>query len=159
MLKVACLIIVINSVSCFLTSKSLLKVNQLSQCRSSITGTQILCMADDEDDPYGELLDLQRPIEVEESAEMVNVWSIDSSIDQGSLAKTRMTPKTAQEQWEHWDAFMEQEFGNMDAEITEDQKWMIDMRDMVEQKRGITTLLSNKLTRLLFMCLTLPLFS
>lgn len=97
------------------------------------------CIADDEDDPYGDLLNLKRPMEVEESQEMLNVWSIDSSIDSGSLAKTRMTPKTAQEQWEHWDAFMEQEFGNMDAEITEDQKWMIDMRDMVEQKRGAST--------------------
>ena len=81
-------------------------------------------------------MDFNKPIEIEESAEMINVWSIDSSIDAGSLAKTRMTPKTAQQQWEHWDEFMEQEFGNMDAEITEDQKWMIDMRDMVEQKRG-----------------------
>ena len=72
---------------------------------------------------------------------MINVWSIDSSIDAGSLAKTRMTPKTAQQQWEHWDEFMEQEFGNMDAEITEDQKWMIDMRDMVEQKRGIYSII------------------
>ena len=136
MLKFICLILVVNTVRSFLTLKSSSrKINYGTQCHS-VTGTQLFCINDDEDDPYGELLDLKRPIEIEESAEMVNVWSIDSSIDQGSLAKTRMAPKTAQEQWEHWDAFMEEQFGNMDAEITDDQKWTLDMRDMVEQKRG-----------------------
>jgi hypothetical protein len=141
--KLICLFVAFHNVRSFLASKRCRKINHGTRFHSSSETKHLNCIADDEDDPYGDLLNLKRPMEVEESQEMLNVWSIDSSIDSGSLAKTRMTPKTAQEQWEHWDAFMEQEFGNMDAEITEDQKWMIDMRDMVEQKRGMSTVLTT----------------
>ena len=140
MFLLACLLLLPSSVWSFLNSKST-KINFGIRYCPSVVSSRLFCTANEEDDPYGDLMDFNKPIEIEESAEMINVWSIDSSIDAGSLAKTRMTPKTAQQQWEHWDEFMEQEFGNMDAEITEDQKWMIDMRDMVEQKRGIYLLI------------------
>ena len=136
MLKFLFLSLLTTADKSLLNSKLTTRVN-LSRSRITFAEScELSCISDDEDDPYGDLLNLRKPVEVEEAEEMLNVMSIDSKIDSSSLVKTRMTPKTAQEQWEHWDAFMEQEFGNMDAEITEDQKWMIDMRDMVEQKRG-----------------------
>lgn len=39
-------------------------------------------------------------------------------------------------QWDHWDAFMESELGDLDAEPTDNDKWVLEMRDIVEQKRG-----------------------
>ena len=39
--------------------------------------------------------------------------------------------------WEHWDDFMEQEFGDMDAELSEKDGWIKEMREIVEQKRGM----------------------
>lgn len=138
MLKFLFLSLFANTAMSLLNSKLTSRVNLVQGRKSFIENGELFCIADDDDDdPYGDLLNLRKPVEVDEAQEMLNVLSIDSKIDSSSLAKTRMTPKTAQEQWEHWDAFMEQEFGNMDAEITEDQKWMIDMRDMVEQKRGV----------------------
>ena len=137
MLKFLFLSLFANAVTSLLNSKHTTRVNLTQRHIAFVGSGRLSCIADDDDDPYGDLLNLRKPVEVDEAQEMLNVLSIDSKIDSSSLAKTRMTPKTAQEQWEHWDAFMEQEFGNMDAEITEDQKWMIDMRDMVEQKRGM----------------------
>lgn len=138
MLKFLFLSLFANAVTSLLNSKVTSRVNLTQRRISFVESGDLSCIADDDDDPYGDLLNLRKPVEVDEAQEMLNVLSIDSKIDSSSSVKTRMTPKTAQEQWEHWDAFMEQEFGNMDAEITEDQKWMIDMRDMVEQKRGMS---------------------
>eukprot|EP00596_Hydrurales_sp_CCMP1899_P000960 CAMPEP_0119034622 /NCGR_PEP_ID=MMETSP1177-20130426/1627_1 /TAXON_ID=2985 /ORGANISM="Ochromonas sp, Strain CCMP1899" /LENGTH=310 /DNA_ID=CAMNT_0006992189 /DNA_START=224 /DNA_END=1157 /DNA_ORIENTATION=- len=90
----------------------------------------------EDEDPYGDLLNFKKPVETENSKDLINIWSIASSIDSGSLVKVKGPPKTAQQQWEHWDDFMEEQFGNMDAEVPESESWQIDMRDMVEQKRG-----------------------
>lgn len=134
--KVACLVVLFQAVQSFHTLKNTGQLFVGRRLRSPADMAVIRCQSEEDDDPYGDMFDFKKSIEVEEAPELFKVWSIDSKIDSGSLAKSRMAPKTAQQQWEHWDAFMEQEFGNMDAEITEDQKWMIDMRDMVEQKRG-----------------------
>lgn len=40
-------------------------------------------------------------------------------------------------QWEHWDEFMESEFGDMDRELKGDEKWIFELRDAVELKRGM----------------------
>ena len=42
--------------------------------------------------------------------------------------------------WIHWDAFMDEQFWDMDDEIIDDDddKWVLEARDAVEQKRGMS---------------------
>jgi hypothetical protein len=48
-------------------------------------------------------------------------------------AKKKLNQKL---QWDQWDAFMESELGDLDAEPNDNDKWILEMRDIVEQKRG-----------------------
>ena len=89
------------------------------------------------DDPYGDLLNVNRPVETEAVQQMINTWSIDAQKEAGlPLVRTKINSDRPKKPWEHWDPFMEREFGDMDAELTEDQKWMYEARDVVELKRG-----------------------
>jgi hypothetical protein len=62
-------------------------------------------------------------------------WSI--SEDDSKLASTKMSKPPKKLQWEHWDEFMESEFGDMDRELKGDEKWIFELRDAVELKRGM----------------------
>jgi hypothetical protein len=141
MLKVISAVLLLHPVSSFQISRS----NQITygtHCYSSSRSTRLSSTSDEEveeledEDPYGDLLNFKKPVETENSKDLINIWSIASSVDAGSLVKVKGPPKTAQQQWEHWDDFMEEQFGNMDAEVPDSERWQIDMRDMVEQKRG-----------------------
>ena len=85
-------------------------------------------------DPYDDLLNVNKVIE---QKELINLWSIDAQNEVGlPLASTRMNPNRPKKQWEHWDDFMEQEVGDMDAPLPDHHFWMFEARDVVEQKRG-----------------------
>lgn len=139
MLSVVSAVLLLHPVSSFIISKPVNQITYGTHYLSSSRNTRLYSASEeevDEDDPYGDLLNFKKPIETENSKDLMNIWSIDSSIDSGSLMKIKGPPKTAQQQWEHWDAFMEEQFGNMDAEVPESERWQFDMRDSVEQKRG-----------------------
>jgi hypothetical protein len=138
MLKVISAVLLLHPVSSFQISRSN-QITHRTQCLSSSRNTRLFSASDEEvedEDPYGDLLNFKKPVETENSKDLIKMWSIASSIDSGSLVKVKGPPKTAQQQWEHWDDFMEEQFGNMDAEVPDNERWQIDMRDMVEQKRG-----------------------
>ena len=62
-------------------------------------------------------------------------WSIDKSNVPAVAKEAKIAGRPLQ--WEHWDDFMEAEFGDMDYEIVGDEnKWMLEVRDAVELKRG-----------------------
>ena len=89
-------------------------------------------------DPYGDLLNVNKVIEPDTTQqELINLWSIDAQKEEGMpLAATRMNPNRPKKPW-FWDDFMEEEFGDMDAELTEDLSWMSEVRSITEQKRGM----------------------
>lgn len=94
----------------------------------------------DIDDPYGDILDMDAPIAADINSAMKSQWSIES----GSTGKDKSKDKTTSlqptmPQWEHWDAFMDEQFGDMDREISmnDEDKWVLELRDAVELKRGI----------------------
>ena len=90
---------------------------------------------DDVDDPYGDMLNLNRGVESKVAEDLVNLWSIEKKGDE-KLVFSRMTAEKKVKPW-FWDDFMEEEFGDMDAELTEDQSWMSEVRSITEQKRGM----------------------
>ena len=97
--------------------------------------TNIYSSSAEIDDPYADLLNVNKVIV---QKELTNLWSIDAQQEEGvPLASTRMNPNRPKKQWEHWDDFMEQEFGDMDAPLPEHHYWMFEVRDTVEQKRGM----------------------
>jgi len=63
-------------------------------------------------------------------------WSISDSDTKLSASRMSKLPKKPP-QWEHWDQFMESEFGDMDRELRGDEKWILELRDAVELKRGM----------------------
>ena len=88
---------------------------------------------DDGYDVYDDLLNLSKPVE---GAEFVNAWSIDASKDQGlPVVWNRMSPGAAKKP-EWWDDFYEESFSDMDTEPQDSEKWMLEVRDEVEKKRG-----------------------
>lgn len=97
-------------------------------------------MMESDDDPYADILDMDAPIADEQNSALKTQWSIESGASGSSkseMKKSRM--QLNKPQWEHWDAFMDEQFGDMDREIsvTDEDKWVLELRDAVELKRGI----------------------
>lgn len=146
MFRVTCFILFLQNISVwsFFTTKCVIQVNHGTRLLTSAIDTKLYAVDEDEyeeyDDPYGDLFNFRKPIEETESAEMLNIWSIDAkNVDADATVLVRKPPKTAQQAWPNWDAFMEQEFGNMDAVLSEGDMWQMEMRDSVELKRGNNT--------------------
>lgn len=99
-----------------------------------------------EDDPYADMLDLEKPMSSETMESVLSEVSISAfpggvlkGGSQNTLAhRTRRPPSLIkpQRRWEHWDAWCQQEMGDMDGELEEKDKWIWELRDIVEQKRG-----------------------
>lgn len=99
-----------------------------------------------EDDPYADMLDLDKPMSSETIESVLSEVSISAfpggvikGGSQNTLAhRTRRPPSLIkpQRRWEHWDAWCQQEMGDMDGELEEKDKWIWELRDIVEQKRG-----------------------
>jgi len=92
----------------------------------------------EEDDPYDLLLDLDKPIESDAKKTLLPTLSISSSKGASLAPRTRKPVSILRNKkpWAHWDEWMEQEFGDLDAELEEKDKWLLELRDIVEQKRG-----------------------
>ena len=96
-----------------------------------------------EDDIYGDMLSMEKPISDSElSYEVLTASSILnpslSQSDNGSHSKLSLQPITLSKRKirpEWWDPFLEQEIGDIDDD-TENEKWVLDIRDIVELKRG-----------------------
>jgi len=107
---------------------------------SEVEEDDIDTMMDTDDDPYGDILNMDAPIAKEQNSVMKTQWSIESSTqgtDKSEMKKSLM--QSNKPQWEHWDAFMDEQFGDMDREISmyDEDKWVLELRDAVELKRGI----------------------
>ena len=96
-------------------------------------------------DPYLGLLDLDRPMEADARDSVlphVSISALESAGGRGSqnLPSARSRRPQAlikpKKRWEHWDDWMQQEMGDLDAELQEKDKWVLELRDIVEQKRG-----------------------
>ena len=98
------------------------------------------------EDPYGDMLNLEReaPADAKDTLYAAvsitseggeSVFAANATVVPPSKASTSLL-RVGQKKWEHWDAWMEREFGDMDAELEEKDKWMLELRDIVEQKRG-----------------------
>lgn len=101
-----------------------------------------------EADPYGDLFDLEKPLEstilprvfeentITQDETSANTTFLASSLFFGTGASGE---NHRSNKWEHWDEFMEEELGDIDAEIdlnNDEERWIQEMRDLVEQKRG-----------------------
>ena len=88
-------------------------------------------------DPYSDILDMNTIInEKDLNQALVSQWTIDIQDNPRDARSAKSVKKPPQ--WEHWDDFMESEFGDMDQEIIkEEDKWMLELRDTVELKRGL----------------------
>ena len=99
------------------------------------------------DDPYGDILNLRKPLAPQNSSLILSASTILKS-DSAELSTSQSTYSaligkrsptglmTNFKRWEHWDAFMEAELGDIDAELKDSDRWIQEMRDFVEQKRG-----------------------
>ena len=97
--------------------------------------------ASQEDDPYDLLLDLDKPIASDAKKTLLPTLSISLSKADSLATSPSRTRKPApilrnKKPWEHWDEWMEHEFGDLDAELEEKDRWLLELRDIVEQKRG-----------------------
>ena len=93
----------------------------------------------DDLDPYEGFLDTNTEIEGSIADTLAREWSLqDGTDDTGTaLAVKKSKLNKPRKQWEHWDAFMEEEFGDMDRALTKDEEWIYELRDAVELKRGM----------------------
>ena len=126
----------------FLATTSLGGVNALLSITSKtvnrhIRTSRLSSTFDDIDDPYGDMLNMNKPVESKVAEDLVNLWSIDKKEETDKLAFSRMSTTEKRVKPWFWDDFMEEEFGDMDAELTEDLSWMSEVRSITEQKRGM----------------------
>ena len=100
-----------------------------------------------DDDPYADILNLKKPLACANSSSIISASSIlQSENDEiaappstySSLVNSRSATGLMSnfKRWEHWDAFMEAELGDIDAELKDSDRWIQELRDLVEQKRG-----------------------
>jgi len=94
--------------------------------------------ASDEIDPYGDFLDLNAVVDDSPLKNaLVSEWSIAVNEDDKGELSVKSKLEKPKKQWEHWDDFMQEQFGDMDRELAEDETWMYAIRDAVEMKRGM----------------------
>ena len=98
-------------------------------------------------DPYSDLLNMGSPLN-DKSALAVRTESTiapsSNAEEPRSLLGWKKSTRTEtglsdkSKKWEHWDAFMEAELGDIDADVSVGvDQWVQEMRDLVEQKRGL----------------------
>ena len=98
------------------------------------------------DDPYGDILNLRKPLAPQNSSLILSASTILASSEEQSSTQSTYSTLIGKrnptgllsnfKRWEHWDAFMEAELGDIDAELKDSERWIQEMRDYVEQKRG-----------------------
>ena len=96
-------------------------------------------------DEYENMLNLFKPLdEITPDSELSkplveSVYELSSITNEGEtkLATTKKT-KSPLADWDQWDEFMETELGDLDADLPDDKKWVQELRDIIESKRGQT---------------------
>lgn len=91
-------------------------------------------------DDYYSMLNLFKPLDTE-AEQVFQQASINSDDSIVKLAPVKRPSNKVE--WDQWDAFMEEELGDLDPDITDENKWMLEVRDIVEQRRG-TVIWSRK---------------
>ena len=114
---------------------SLLSLSSKALNRQITRNIKLSSSFDDDVDPYGDMLNMNREVESKIVEDLVNLWSIEKKREE-KLVFSRMSAEKKVKPW-FWDAFMEEEFGDMDTELTEDLNWMAEARSITEQKRGM----------------------
>jgi hypothetical protein len=117
----------------------------------STSTTALLMFKENNENPldeYDNMLNLFKPLEDSSvsEADLFQSNLLDIVYEQTSILKENeiekksiiKKPKSPQSEWEHWDAFMEEELGDLDADLTDDKKWVLEVRDIVEQRRGMS---------------------
>lgn len=89
-------------------------------------------------DPYADMLNFEAPVNEDKKSALISQWSIDKDRTAESESKSFKAPAELP-RWEHWDAFMDEQFGDMDKEISMngEDRWILELRDAVELKRGM----------------------
>ena len=89
-------------------------------------------------DPYGDLLNFQKPLLDEVAVNSLTLREIETTeVNPGKIVEDEAVRKRRERyRWEFWDDFMEQELGDINAELLEGERWIQEMRDLVEMKRG-----------------------
>lgn len=88
-----------------------------------------------EEDDYSALLNFEKPVidpTLVEQYTFKGNFSI-KPVKQRSIAQERYRKRMS---WEHWNDFLEAELGDMEAELTEENKWLAEARDYIELRRG-----------------------
>jgi len=103
---------------------------------------------DEEDDPYRGMLSLDKPLKPTQAAASLSEWTINRKLQSGRkqsatlamIAKYKSASmaakKALREKMVFWDDFLENELGDLDAELQEKDQWIYEMRDYVEKQKG-----------------------
>ena len=101
--------------------------------------TQRCCAPKDE---FYDFLKLNEPVEEGKTAEEISIENGNASAGESVPNASRRYINRASytepnyRKWPNWDDFMESEFGDLDAELNNDENWVYDARDSIEQRRG-----------------------
>ena len=135
----------------FLPAQSLIATGTaLGAFKNSHSKSQDLCMRclrgdGDLADPYGDMLDLDKKVvEKDINDTLYSLVSI-SAAQATNTGLVRKVP--TRNKIKHWDPWMQREFGDMGAELGENDKWQQELRDTLEQKRGMRFPLCGPLWR------------
>lgn len=87
----------------------------------------------DDEDPYNELFNLDRLLETEENIKTLsaNTIVIDPSVTTKDISFIKPNKKS---KWDEWNNFM---LGDLNSSIKENELFITEMKNIVEQKRGI----------------------
>lgn len=114
----------------------------LSYPSSTRHKSHLACTASPENnnlvDDYYDMLNLLKPVQEDDLAAVVKESTITGESSTGLAPRRLRKTKSSQMDWEHWDAFLEDELGDLDAELRDDQKWVLDAREIIEQRRGVS---------------------
>lgn len=94
-------------------------------------------------DEYENMLNLFKPLDDTVADDEFRKPLAEAVYEESSIVnegETRIAPlkksKSPLADWDQWDDFMEKELGDLDADLPEDKKWVQELRDIIESKRG-----------------------
>jgi len=134
---------------CLAYSSALLNTNmwQRSKLANAITRdttmARSLTSSDFIDDPYADMLDFNARLAdnfteaiVTENTIVETAASLERAVKLKQKKEKSLSKKAQRYQWVHWNDFLEEQLGDMDAELQPGEEWVGEMRDAVELKRG-----------------------
>jgi hypothetical protein len=85
-------------------------------------------------DPYGELFNLNKPLDAEVNAVKI-LDELEPVVNTSGLA-FRGSSEGSTERKNSMQSYIEEQFGELDGNLEEDEQWVSELRDVVELKRG-----------------------